>query len=214
MAMSLESLWRREDGVSKVVGVVLLVAITVLLAAVIGLMTTGMNEETPTQAELSAIQSSFSFSFEDNGTSFNATNTESGEDQVAPYNDRYTTDNLTIAYDGGSALSTDDVLIQMSGPGTGFKYINGTGALKGGATHQPERRLAGMELPAELSAGDSITITTIVDDVYGMDTSVTPPQPVWPGLTAEMDEATVRIIYEHPSNGRSYILAEWTGPSA
>lgn len=209
--MSLETLWRRDDGVSKVVGVVLMVAITVLLAAVIGLMAGGMDEEAPTEAELSAIQASFSFSFEDNGTSFNATNTESGEDQVPPYNDRYTTDNLTIAYDGGTALSTENIRVRMSGPGTGFKYINDTGALKGGAAHQSERRLADMELPSDLSAGDSVTITTIIDDVYGVDGS---GDPVWPGLTAEMNEATVRIIYEHPSNGQSYILAEWAGPAA
>lgn len=209
--MRLGTFRRREDGVSKVVGVVMVVAITVVLAAVVGLVVSGMNEQAPTKAETTAIQASFSYAFENNGTSFNATNTESGEDQIAPYNDRYTTDNLTITYEGGSTLATENLVVQMSGSGTGFKYINSTGTLKGGAAHQSERTMADMELSGELTAGDNVTITTILDDVYGVDAA---GDPVWPDLTAEMNEATVRIVYQAPSSGDTYVLSTWSGSEA
>jgi len=203
--MSVETLLRREDGVSKVVGVVLMVAITVLLAAVIGLMMSGMSEEAPTQAEVSAIQASFSFEFGDNTTyDPDPTAQEPGAGQLAP-SDSYTADNLTITFEGGSRLASENLVVQMTGSESGFKYIKPNGDLGGGASHQSERTFDGMQAPSELTAGDSITITTIVDDVVGS---------YWSDLTTEMESTSVRIVYQAPASGDSYILAEWSGPQA
>jgi flagellin-like protein len=65
--MQLKKLFKQDDAVSPVIGVILMVAITVILAAVIATFVLGLGE----QVSETAPQASFSFDFEenpDNGT--------------------------------------------------------------------------------------------------------------------------------------------------
>ena len=62
--MDLKELFTEDRGVSPVIGVILMVAITVILAAVIGAFVLGLGD----QASNTAPQASFSFDFSDDET--------------------------------------------------------------------------------------------------------------------------------------------------
>jgi len=72
----LKKLFTEDRGVSPVIGVILMVAITVILAAVIGAFVLGLGD----QASSSAPQASFDFSFDTNEK--NVTITHGGGDDV------------------------------------------------------------------------------------------------------------------------------------
>ena len=86
--MQLKQLFDEEDAVSPVIGVILMVAITVILAAVIGTFVLGLGD----QVQNNAPQASFSFDYDttggtvfathDGGATFNAQNTGSLELQI------------------------------------------------------------------------------------------------------------------------------------
>ena len=83
--MDLKELFTEDRGVSPVIGVILMVAITVILAAVIGAFVLGLGD----QASESAPQASIGFSFSDG--------------------------NVTIAHDGGDNLQNDTISINIEG---------------------------------------------------------------------------------------------------
>ena len=72
--MDLKELFTEDRGVSPVIGVILMVAITVILAAVIGAFVLGLGD----QASNTAPQASFNFDFDDP----NVTVTHSGGDDI------------------------------------------------------------------------------------------------------------------------------------
>ncbi|WP_254274021.1 type IV pilin [Haloarcula marina] len=88
--MDLKRLIHDDDAVSPVIGVILMVAITVILAAVIATFVLGLGDNLSNTAP----QASFSFDFEDN----------SGGD-----------DSLTIVHDGGDTIRSEDLNIVVSG---------------------------------------------------------------------------------------------------
>ena len=75
--MDLKELFTEDRGVSPVIGVILMVAITVILAAVIGAFVLGLGD----QASNTAPQASFSFDF-DQSEEGNVTVTHSGGDNI------------------------------------------------------------------------------------------------------------------------------------
>ena len=81
--MKLKQLFEDDDAVSPVIGVILMVAITVILAAVIGTFVLGLGEQTAT-----APQASFSFDY----------------NQSAP-------DHLNITHESGGAIDSDQLNI-------------------------------------------------------------------------------------------------------
>ena len=74
--MDLKELFTEDRGVSPVIGVILMVAITVILAAVIGAFVLGLGD----QASQSAPQASFDWSFDTNED--NVTITHAGGDNI------------------------------------------------------------------------------------------------------------------------------------
>ena len=74
--MDLKELFTEDRGVSPVIGVILMVAITVILAAVIGAFVLGLGD----QASSTAPQASFSFDFDQ--TDNNVTVTHTGGDNI------------------------------------------------------------------------------------------------------------------------------------
>ena len=94
--MQLKELLTEDRAVSPVIGVILMVAITVILAAVIGTFVLGLGD----QVSESAPQASFSFDF--------------------------TADNVTITHEGGESLDPNNIGItgsesgDLTATGTGF----------------------------------------------------------------------------------------------
>jgi len=100
--MELKQLYEDDDAVSPVIGVILMVAITVILAAVIASFVLGLgNSATNTNP-----QASFSFEFE--------------EVEEADSNTDETNGLVTISHDGGDTIADNELYIR----GAGF---NGTG---------------------------------------------------------------------------------------
>jgi flagellin-like protein len=78
--MNFKNLFADDDAVSPVIGVILMVAITVILAAVIGTFVLGLGD----QVSNTAPQASFSFDYNDANTEL--TITHDGGDQLAESN--------------------------------------------------------------------------------------------------------------------------------
>mgnify|MGYP000400986852 CR=1 FL=1 len=93
--MDIKQLIHDDDAVSPVIGVILMVAITVILAAVIASFVLGLGD----QAQQATPQASFSFDYDGSGGS--------GE--------------LTITHDGGDSIAADELYIRGSdGAGTSY----------------------------------------------------------------------------------------------
>jgi FlaG/FlaF family flagellin (archaellin) len=90
--MELKQLFRDDDAVAPVIGVILMVAITVILAAVIASFVLGMGQD----AAQSNPQASFTFDYD-----------ESSSDQGY----------LTISHDGGDTIEAQELYVR----GTGFQ---------------------------------------------------------------------------------------------
>jgi len=75
--MNIKELFTEDRGVSPVIGVILMVAITVILAAVIGAFVLGLGD----QASNTAPQASFSFDYDDSSDG-NVTVTHEGGDRI------------------------------------------------------------------------------------------------------------------------------------
>jgi flagellin-like protein len=85
--MKLSTLFEDEDAVSPVIGVILMVAITVILAAVIASFVLGLGD----QAQQTTPQASFSFDYSETGTNV-------GE--------------LRVTHDGGDTIDADSLYIR------------------------------------------------------------------------------------------------------
>ncbi|WP_267640435.1 type IV pilin N-terminal domain-containing protein [Haloarchaeobius amylolyticus] len=91
--MDLKKLFTDEDAVSPVIGVILMVAITVILAAVIGafVLNIGGSQEAAPQANLA-------FSYDDGGDGWSDTQTE----------------NFTITHEGGDDIDASALTVRFS----------------------------------------------------------------------------------------------------
>lgn len=89
--MKLRQLLTDEDAVSPVIGVILMVAITVILAAVIGTFVLGLGD----QVQDNAPQASFTFDYDEGAT---------GTDDWSTDYAATSTGGLSITHDGGDAI--------------------------------------------------------------------------------------------------------------
>jgi flagellin-like protein len=74
--MDIKNIFTDEDAVSPVIGVILMVAITVILAAVIGTFVLGLGD----QVQNNAPQATFSFDYNQNGGDYSVVATHDGGD--------------------------------------------------------------------------------------------------------------------------------------
>ncbi|MBX0297866.1 type IV pilin [Haloarcula nitratireducens] len=95
--MQIRNLFDDDQGVSPVIGVILMVAITVILAAVIATFVLGLGENLSS----SAPQASFSFDYDSSATT--PTNTTLGSGGA-----------LTITHDGGDTINSANLYIKDS----------------------------------------------------------------------------------------------------
>jgi len=131
--MDLKNLFTDDDAVSPVIGVILMVAITVILAAVIGafVLDLGGNQE-------SAPTASWSFSYEDNDNGYGDSD-----------------DYVEISHDGGDDIDSSSLSYTVGGDD-----VSGTTGLDW-ASSEPSTWNAGTSAQiegTEVNAGDSVEI--------------------------------------------------------
>ncbi|MFC7128719.1 type IV pilin [Haloferax chudinovii] len=112
--MKLNQLFADDDAVSPVIGVILMVAITVILAAVIGTFVLGLGEQTAT-----APQASFSFDYENNSAD-------------AASGDGVQGDVLRITHESGSQIAAERLSVSVTGA------QDGAGGSENLATDEPD----------------------------------------------------------------------------
>jgi flagellin-like protein len=130
--MDIKNIFTDEDAVSPVIGVILMVAITVILAAVIGTFVLGLGD----QVQNNAPQATFSFDYTDTGggaTSFDVTATHDGGDTFNEENTnslviQSTDDNgatVTQAFGGlsGGISAGDSATLNGANGGTQVRII-------------------------------------------------------------------------------------------
>jgi len=118
--MQLKELLNDDDAVSPVIGVILMVAITVILAAVIATFVLGLGE----QVSDTAPQASFSFDFSNDDNPNNADLSASGADGV-----------LTITHTGGSSIQASTLTVsgsQADGPWTDSSSYDDNSEIRAG----------------------------------------------------------------------------------
>ena len=135
--MQLRKLFDDDEAVSPVIGVILMVAITVILAAVIATFVLGLGE----QVSDTAPQASFSFDFDDSDTSTNDFGSLSSGEGA-----------LTVTHDGGATLNADQLYI--SGQNTGDRVAWSDGDYK-----TDSEISSGDTATLQVNKGDSIKVT-------------------------------------------------------
>ncbi|MBX0293845.1 type IV pilin [Haloarcula nitratireducens] len=127
--MDIKRLINDDDAVSPVIGVILMVAITVILAAVIATFVLGLGENLSNTAP----QASFSFDYDENsGDSEILTITHDGGDSIDGGDLNVTASGVTSDNGGDIAVgddfftSTVSAGVSAEGDNTMFRYSNGT----------------------------------------------------------------------------------------
>ncbi len=129
--MELKQLVTDEDAVSPVIGVILMVAITVILAAVIGTFVLGLGQN----VQQTTPQASFSFDFEDN----------------VDVGGGHSYDNLTVTHDGGNGISSSELNLTAN---TNFNASYGAGDQR---NNSRSISFDNMGLDSDVTAGNSVT---------------------------------------------------------
>jgi flagellin-like protein len=145
--MNFKRLFTEDRAVSPVIGVILMVAITVILAAVIGTFVLGLGD----QVSENAPQAQFSFEFGNDFADGNGDTDEQG---------------ITVIHDGGDAIAREDIDFVVGGQnlfasdGTINGSISGVVAGGNGDASDPG---------TEISAGAGWTVVENSDDadVFG-----------------------------------------------
>ena len=115
--MDLKELFTEDRGVSPVIGVILMVAITVILAAVIGAFVLGLGD----QASNTAPQASFNFDFGESEPG-NVTVTHTGGDNIEQGTLTLTDGENTTSFEG-DPIATGDSAEIIYEPGSTVRVI-------------------------------------------------------------------------------------------
>ncbi|WP_262176543.1 type IV pilin N-terminal domain-containing protein [Haloarcula laminariae] len=132
--MDIKRLFEDDDAVSPVIGVILMVAITVILAAVIASFVLGLGD----QAGDPSPQASWSFSYDEGNTSTDSFGTSSSASDDGT---------LVISHDGGDSVTVDNIDVTGS-TNSGGNLVDDAGYTSGD----------------ELSAGSSFSVLVSSDD--------------------------------------------------
>ncbi|WP_255151270.1 type IV pilin [Halorarius halobius] len=198
--MQLQTLVSDDDAVSPVIGVILMVAITVILAAVIGTFVLGLGD----QVQSSAPNANFQFEYSD-----------ATIDDTSNGNGPAETKEVVVTHDGGQDVNTDNIVVQIDGsPAYGLDSTTNSGPV-------------GVALPFagvdSLSTGDSATFYWVNTDSNTIEASDTITDTGTSSLSAsggspfspEVIESgdTVRIVWQAPGGGSSNTIGESEVPS-
>jgi flagellin-like protein len=176
--------------VSPIVGVALMLAITVTLAATVGVFATGVGSQLPADRPIAT----FSFEFHD-----------------TPQGER---DELVVTHEGGDSVDPMRLRLVVSGaeaydgPGESGTCVVATRASNRWSAH-------GMGTTGDVSAGDSATVTNGLFETGG---GAVLPADACDGDgspdVVELDAATLRLVWLSPTDDDSFVLGSWSGPDA
>ena len=196
--MQFKELLKDDDAVSPVIGVILMVAITVILAAVIGTFVLGLGD----QVQNTSPQASFTFDYEEgsvtdnsdvdwtyddgagSGDACDADTSGGGGAATTPSNDGI----LTITHDGGDQIQAS----QLSLTGVeGYEDNGGNGCneFTFGGDSSPANEDYPFTGSDDVNAGNNIEGAVESDD-------------------------TVRVVWESTEGSDSSTLGQWDGPNA
>jgi flagellin-like protein len=192
--MQFKQLLGDDDAVSPVIGVILMVAITVILAAVIGTFVLGLGDQVSDSAPTA------SFTFEQGTQGFSADGGSS------------TLTTVEVTHDGGDAISESDLDILVNG-NTGFE-IDPTGS------SNDDNAFAPYNGTSDVTAGASVTIAGVYtgsnfdssfagsgnldyDGSGGFAAGVSNAEPL-------TEDDTVRVVWSSSSGGDTATLGKFT----
>jgi len=195
--MQLEELIRDDDAVSPVIGVILMVAITVILAAVIGTFVLGLGD----QVQTTSPQSSLTFDYEP------GISTEDGA------GDSTTLNVLTISHDGGDSI--DDARLKILVNGNPGYDIDPQGATNNDEAQVPydDGNEVGAGTTVEIAAFDANTGSGTVSD--GDDVTYDSSGNIDSDAGSERldGDETVRVVWDSNDGSNSATLGKWEGPN-
>jgi flagellin-like protein len=137
--MKLKQLLKEDDAVSPVIGVILMVAITVILAAVIATFVLGLGE----QVSDTAPQASFTFDYDSDAT----TSDDYGNGALADPAGK-----LTITHSGGPTIDAGRLAITGTSASSSGKWSNGPYG-------ESSEVAAGDQIDIWMSSDDQIRVT-------------------------------------------------------
>ncbi len=138
--MEVRNLLKDDDAVSPVIGVILMVAITVILAAVIATFVLGLGE----QVSETAPQASFTFDYNEGSTATDSFS-NSGGDGI-----------LNITHAGGDTLVADRLSVSGA-TGSGGNWVDDTSVDP--QYSSGDKVSAGDEITVIISSDDTVSIT-------------------------------------------------------
>lgn len=209
--MELNNLFDDDRAVSPVIGVILMVAITVILAAVIGTFVLGLGDQ------LQSTTPSASFGFDQGSTTITA-----GDPGLATVTDVSVT-SVTITHESGDTIDANNLAITVNGQSAWTTLGDNSDADNG------EEEVGGT-FTGEVSAGSSVTIVAaaensaittgganadshyVTDDGSTLDIDVQPDNAL--DSTDSQDVSlgsgdTIRVIYSNPGSDSSSTLAKF-----
>ena len=189
--MDLKSVFVDEEAVSPVIGVILMVAITVILAAVIGTFVLGLGD----QVQSTSPQASFAFDLTDNPKDNTAGNG----------------DELQITHDGGDSVAPARLSISASGATAEDGDYSTSASIQ---TNNDWETISGSS--ADVAAGSSITLTNGEFTAGGsaLPTNVQGDADATANEDLQLNGATLRVVWTSESGDNSATIGTWTGPDA
>jgi flagellin-like protein len=184
--MQFKQLLNDNDAVSPVIGVILMVAITVILAAVIGTFVLGLGDQVSDSAPTA------SFTFEQSTTEFDDGTNDPSLTRVE------------VTHDGGDSISQSDLQILVNGDqavnineGDNKFYapFNESSDVTAGSSFQVEGRYTGTDFSTD-SASVTLTYTS-----SGIDSSE---------AAALSSDDTIRVVWSSSSGGDTATLGKFT----
>ncbi|WP_424019630.1 type IV pilin [Halorientalis pallida] len=180
--MNVKKLFTDDSAVSPVIGVVLMVAITVLLAATAATFFLGIGQENTNTKP----QAAFNFDYTQDTENPGASN-------------EFRNDTLKISHNSGDTITAKNLDIVVSGA----TVTRGTGS-----NDALDTRYQWNELDSSIGADDSVSGGTNVKLSEPNLNSAGSFSPTIDGL--DLDGATVKIVWDDPGSSSTFTLNSWT----
>jgi flagellin-like protein len=186
--MKLNALFTDDDAVSPVIGVILMVAITVILAAVIGTFVLGLGD----QVQNTTPQASFTFDYtQETGTS---------------------SDELVVTHEGGDSIPSSELNASVTGAVAGTGDDSSNDGSDGDATGDSISFGASASDGDLFSSGNDVTAGT--SDTVDAGDFVASDNSADTIADADLSGSTVRVVWTSQSGDNTAILGKWEGPDA
>jgi flagellin-like protein len=180
--MNVKKLFTDDSAVSPVIGVVLMVAITVLLAATAATFFLGIGQENTN----SKPQAAFDFDY-----------TQETENPGA--SNEYRNDELKIGHNSGDTITAKNLDIVVSGA----EVTRGTGS-----DESLESRYQWNDLDSSVAADDGVSGGTSFRLTGSTVNSAGSFSPNVDGL--DLDGATVKVVWDDPGSDSTFTMNSWT----